>query len=63
MAEEPITIFMGTTTFRKDGTPVLGTMGASARRVVLIEAGEWKRLSAAHPSLQTQQFRVGELDG
>jgi hypothetical protein len=60
---DPPTIWMGTTAFRKEGTPVLGNMGRTARRVVIIDAPTWNRLMREHPTLATAHFRVGELDG
>jgi hypothetical protein len=46
--------------FRKDGSPVLGTMGSSVRRVVVFEAETFKQLLEDHPTLKVQKFRVGE---
>lgn len=60
---EPPTIWMGTTAFRKEGTPVLGNMGRSHGRVVIIDAPTWRRLLEEHPTLKAAHFRVGELDG
>lgn len=47
--------------FRKDGWPVLGTMGRSIEGVVIFKADEWKRLMQDHPSLATAQFEVGAV--
>ena len=58
MAEAP-TIWVLECPFRKDGSPVLGTFGATVRRVVVVEAEEWRRLCELHPALLTQSFRVG----
>lgn len=49
--------------FRKNGTPVLGSMGRTIRRVVVMEAETFKALLDAHPSLKEQQFNVGTFDG
>lgn len=48
--------------FRKAGSPVLGTMGSSIRRVIVIEMDEWQRMNDAIPQLATTQFRVGTYD-
>ena len=44
--------------FRKDGTPVLGTCGATIQPVVLMTMDTWTRLCAEVPALQTRQFEV-----
>ena len=48
--------------FRKDGTPVLGSFGASERPVVIIALDTWKTLCADVPQLQTTQFEVGSYE-
>lgn len=48
--------------FRKNGSPVLGTMGSSEQAVVVMTTDEWRRLCADVPQLQTTQFRVGTFD-
>jgi hypothetical protein len=47
--------------FGKDGVPRMGTSGASVRRVVVMEASEFKRMLAENPSLADVPFRVGEF--
>lgn len=63
MASDPLTIWAVTTTFRKNGSPVMGTMGTRAERVVVMTADTFERMIAENPCLATAQFRVGELDG
>lgn len=58
----PFTIWALHCPFRKEGSPVLGNMGSSIRGVIVMEAETWKQLCEAHPSLKTQQFRVGTAD-
>lgn len=48
--------------FRKNGTPVLGTMGSTLRNVIVMESETFKKLVADHPSLATAQFRVGTFN-
>lgn len=62
MTDESYTIWMATAPFTKHGVPVLGTMGASAQRVVVMTGDTFKRLIADNPCLATAQFRCGELD-
>lgn len=57
------TLWAGTTTFRKDGTPVLGTMGRTAQRVVIMPVDEFTRMIGEHPTLRDAQFDIGDLDG
>lgn len=59
--DDPITMFVVACPFRKDGSPVVGNIGSSVRRVIIIDADNWTRLKDAIPALQTQTFRVGEL--
>jgi hypothetical protein len=62
-ALQPYTIWAGTTTFAKDGAPVLGSSGASMQRVIVMDVPTFKRLVKEHPSLATAKFLVGGLDG
>jgi len=62
MADKPITIWAMDCPFRKAGSPVLGTMGSTIRRVIVIEADQWRQLCADVPQLQTTQFNVGTLE-
>lgn len=48
--------------FRKTGTPVLGSFGASSANVVIMRADEWKRLCEEVPQLATTQFEVGSWE-
>jgi hypothetical protein len=45
--------------FRKDGSPVLGSFGASVKGVILIDVETWKRMCADNPQLAATKFRVG----
>jgi hypothetical protein len=47
--------------FRKDGTPVLGSFGATIKGVVIIEHATWKRLCDDFPALARANFDVGEF--
>lgn len=58
----PYRIWAAHCPFRKNGTPVLGTMGSGIRTVIVIEADTWKRLCADVPQLQTTQFEVGTFE-
>lgn len=63
-ANEPYTAWAATTAFRKDGAPVLGTMGSSVRRVIVMEVETFKRMLREHPEFAAAtQFRIGEMDG
>ena len=59
---ETYCIWPETMPFRKNGTPVVGTMGSGFRSVVIMEAETFKRLMREHPSLATAQFEVAEYD-
>lgn len=59
---KPITMWFAECPFRKTGSPVLGTTGASVRRVIVFEYDEWLRFAKLHPSIETQQFRVGTIE-
>lgn len=48
--------------FRKTGSPVLGTFGASIRGVVIFDIETWKRLCQDVPQLQTTMFEVGSYE-
>lgn len=48
--------------FRKNGTPVIGTMGSSVRRVVVMEAATFQRMVKEYPALATARFEVGSYD-
>lgn len=48
--------------FRKTGSPVLGTFGASIRGVVIFDVATWKRLCQDVPQLQTTMFEVGSYE-
>jgi hypothetical protein len=58
---EQYTIWHGFTTFRKNGTPIMGTLGASAKPVVIMESETFQRLVREHPSLATVVFRMMEI--
>jgi hypothetical protein len=59
--QEAYTIWTGFTTFRKNGSPIMGTLGSSAKQVVVMEADTFRRICREHPTLGTALFRVGEL--
>jgi hypothetical protein len=61
MSAEPYTIWSVETTFRKDGTPVMGTMGASWKSVIVMDAETFKRL-CKEPGLAHVQWRVGTYE-
>lgn len=61
MSEPVCTIFNVMCPFRKDGSPVIGSVGSTVRGVIIIEITEWKKLLEAVPELKTQKFKVGEL--
>ena len=48
--------------FRKNGTPVLGTFGATEQPIVMMTLETWKKLCADVPQLQTTMFEVGSYD-
>ena len=49
--------------FRKNGSPVLGTFGATERAVVIMTLDTWQQLVADVPALQATQFEVGTAGG
>ena len=51
--------WVGTTAFRKNNTPVLGMVGASVKRVVVMTADDFGRLGKLLPDTQ---FLIGDLD-
>jgi hypothetical protein len=61
----PYRMWVATTTFRKDGMPVLGTMGSTHKRVVVIEVETFQRMLREHPTLKadTTIFELADLDG
>lgn len=64
MAEGPIPyrVWQGVTTFRKNGTPVLGSVGASAARVIVMTADTFKRFMREHPDAADIKIELGDLD-
>jgi hypothetical protein len=61
-AREPYTIWSMPTTFRRDGSPVMGSFGASVQQVVVMTSETFKRLVRENPDLSTAQFNVGTFD-
>lgn len=55
----PFRMWVAECPFRKNGTPVLGNMGARAEPVVVMTTETWRRLCDAVPQLQTTMFEVG----
>jgi hypothetical protein len=47
--------------FRKTGSPVLGSFGASIEPVVIMKMSTWTQLCKDVPQLQTTQFEVGTV--
>ncbi|HET8777959.1 MAG TPA: hypothetical protein VFN76_09900 [Candidatus Limnocylindria bacterium] len=62
VARAPYTMWSMAAPFRKNGTPVVGTMGSSIRSVVIMEAETFKRLVAENHDLETAEFRVGRVE-
>lgn len=59
-AAPPILMWNLVMPFRKDGWPLmLSAAYRSARRVLVIESDEWRRLCAQVPELATTRFKVG----
>lgn len=52
-------IWAMTCPFRKTGSPVLGTFGATMQPVVIFSMATWKQLCEDVPQLQTTMFDVG----
>lgn len=48
--------------FRKTGSPVLGTFGASTKPVVIMTMDTWNQIVKDVPALQTMQFEVGSWE-
>jgi len=48
--------------FRKTGSPVVGSFGATIRGVVIIPVETWTALCRQHPALAATQFEVGSYD-
>lgn len=48
--------------FRKDGTPVVGTMGREIKSVVIMTRETWLKLCKEIPQLGTTKFEIGEWD-
>lgn len=46
--------------FRKNGTPVLGTMGSTIQGVIVIQVETWRRMVREIPALAAAPFEVGE---
>lgn len=60
---EPYTIWTATVPFRRDGTPVVGNMGSSARRCVILDIETFQRMLREHPTLASDAtlFNLGEM--
>lgn len=56
---KPLTIWVLPCPFRKDGAPVLGTMGSTVDNVVVMRTETWAQLCKEIPALGTMKFRVG----
>ena len=48
--------------FRKTGSPVLGTFGATTQPVVIIPLATWEQLAKDIPALGATQFEVGSYE-
>lgn len=59
---EPYRIWTLDAPFDKDGVPVMGTVGRSVERVVVIRSQTFRRMIAEHPSLRTAAYEVGSYD-
>lgn len=57
---KPVRVWVAATTFRKDGTPILGSLGASADDVAVMTLDDFKRLCAL-PGNATTQFEIGDM--
>jgi hypothetical protein len=60
--QEPLTIWAVHTTFRKNGSPIMGTIGPSVAGVIVMRSETWKELCERVPALQTMEFRVGSFE-
>lgn len=56
-------IWQGLCAFRKDGSPVAGTMGSTHRSVVVMHVDTFKRMLDEHPTLKADDvvYEMGEL--
>lgn len=61
-AEQPFRIWAMECPFRRSGSPVMGTFGATAKPVVVMTTETWARLVQRIPELKTMQFEVGTFD-
>jgi hypothetical protein len=59
---EPPRIWAQHCPFRKTGSPVLGTFGATIEPVVIMKMSTWTQLCKDVPQLQTTQFEVGTVE-
>lgn len=55
---KPFRIWPEHCAFRKNGTPVVGTMGSTIRQVIIIDTATWKRMVGEIPGMATAQFEV-----
>lgn len=62
MSDEKRRIWVMHCPFRKNGTPVLGSFGATTQPVVIFQMATWKKLCEDVPQLQTTQFEVGSFE-
>lgn len=58
----PFRIWVADCPFRRNGSPVLGTMGSSVRTIIVIEDETWRRLCAEVPQLAATHFEVGTFE-
>lgn len=59
---KPLRIWVMHCPFRKTGSPVLGTFGASIEGVVIVKMEDWEKLCEDVPQLKTTQFEVGSYE-
>lgn len=59
---KPIRIWAFHCPFRKNGSPVLGSFGATVRPVVILPMETWTKLCRDIPALGATQFEVGSED-
>lgn len=59
--EAKIKLIVAHCPYRKNGSPVLGSFGATIKPVVLFELDEWKRLCKLVPALADMEFDVGSF--
>lgn len=55
----PFRMWVADCPFRKNGSPVLGSFGGHAKRIVVIEMDTWNQMCKEIPQLQTTKFEVG----